>query len=157
MKDKFNDPANKKFHRIWTKEADIVEELTLGMEWYAKWSHDRDNFAAARDEKREKFSAEMVEWWDRYLVKAAGHLAKHKMHVEAGKDDVTAEFTKAGHTCLSPIYDALSALDDTQIKSGKEIFEALKPLMDDDPASVPKPEAQSPLDKGNPFKKGPGA
>lgn len=153
MKDKFNDPANKKFHKIWMREADLVEEFSLGIEWYDKWSKDRDTYAAAKDEKREKFSEEMVEWWHRYLVKAAGHLAKHKMHVEAGKDDVTAEFTKAAHTSLAPIYDALSTLDDTQIKSGKAIFDALRPLMEETP--VPKPEAQSPFDKGNPFKKGP--
>lgn len=125
----FNDPANRKFRKIWAREADIAEEFELGCNWFQKWSHDRDAYAAKGDAQREKFCAELVDFWDRYLVKAASHLAKHKRHIEAGKDDLTAAFTKAKLSTLQPVYDALAPLDDKQSASGKAIFEALKPLM----------------------------
>jgi hypothetical protein len=125
----FNDPANRKFRKIWAREANIVEEFELGCNWFQKWSNDRDAYAAKGDAQREKFCAELVDFWDRYLVKAAGHLAKHKHHVEDGKDSLSASFTKAQLTTLQPLYDVLAPLDENQRASGMAIFAALQPLM----------------------------
>jgi hypothetical protein len=124
----------------------------MAMEWYRKWSHDRDAFAAKHDEPREKFAAGLVDFWDRYLVKSVSRLAQHKALLDSGKDDLTAEFAKKNLSGLTSLCDALSKLDDTQIKSGKAIYEALLPLAQEAPAQ-PKPATPGPLDKGNPFKK----
>jgi len=140
----FNDPANRKFRKIWTREADIAEEFELGCNWFQKWSSDRDAYAAKGDDARAKFCGDLVDFWDRYLVKAAHHLAKHQRHVGAGKDDVTAAFTKENLTTLQPLYDALSELDDTQRASGKDIFAALKPLLVEEPAAAKPSPAQKP-------------
>jgi hypothetical protein len=146
---------DKKFHRIRMREQELADEFELGIESFGKWSKDRDGFAAAKDTEREKFCQDMVDWWDHYLVKAAMHLAKHKSHIEAGKDGVTAEFAKSNHTALTHIYDALGALPEDQLKSGKAIFDALKPLRQE--VEAPKAEAQGRMDKGVPPKKGPSA
>lgn len=138
----FNDPANRKFRKLWTREADIAEEFELGCNWFQKWSQDRDAYAAKGDAQREKFCAELVEFWDRYLVKAAGHLAKHKHNLDAGNDSLTAAFAKAGLTTLQPLHDMLAPLDEKQLASGKAIFDALQPLLVQE--AKPAPGVQKP-------------
>lgn len=155
LSDMFNDPANKKFRKAWTKEQDILDDFELGMNWFQQWSDKRDHYAAANDQQRAASCEGLVQFWDDWLVKSAGRLAKHKMHVDAGKDDVMKEFGDRKLTILQPLYDALGMLDDTQIKSGKAIFEALKPLAAAQKPAAPAPQKPGPLDGGNPFKKGP--
>ncbi|MDE1152712.1 MAG: hypothetical protein PW788_09265 [Micavibrio sp.] len=151
---KFNDPAYNKFHKIWLREADIADDFELGCNWYKKWSRDRDGYKEQNDAPREKFAEDMVTWWDNYLVKATSRLARHIDGIENGKDGLSKEFAAAQLSTITPITEALAKLDDAQIKSGKAIYSALLPLMEDVPAPAPqqKPDA---LDNGNPFKKGP--
>ncbi len=150
---KFSNPAAQKFHRIWEKEADMADDLEMSVNWYKKWSDNRDAYAAKNDTARADSCQGLVDFWDARLVKIAGYLAEHKEYVASGKDPLIAEFNQKKLTLLGPIYDALSTLDDTQIKSGKAIFTAMLPMMEEEPTPAPK---ANPLDKGNPFKKNDG-
>lgn len=157
LQDAFNDPANRKFHKIWAKESDIADDFEMGLDWFKRWSDKRDGFTAKGDTASAEGAAGLVQFWDDWLVKAAGRLAKHKTNIEGGKDALSTEFNSKSLTMLQPLYDALATLDDTQIKSGKAIFDALKPLMVEEPAPAQQTPKPGPLDNGNPFKKGPAA
>ena len=157
LSDKFNDPANAKFVKLWEREADIADDFEMGANWFQRWTGKRDGFAAAGNPVGVENAQALVDYWDEWLVKAAARLAKHKNAIESGKDSLSAEFNAKSLTQLTPLYEALSKLDDTQIKSGKEIFKALVSIMTDEPAPAPEPKKPGPLDNGNPFKKGPTA
>jgi hypothetical protein len=152
----FADKANAKFRKIWRAEAEIVGDFDMSVEWYTKWSKDRDAYAQKNDQQRVDFCAGLVDFWDRHLVKATARLAKFKEKIETSVDPVAVEFRQKNFSTLTPVYEALSGLDDTSIKNGKAIFDAVEPLFRREP-EPPKPPKPSPLDKGNPFKKGPGA
>lgn len=153
----FNDPANRKFDRIWMAESDIADDFVQAVNWYKNWTEKRDGFAAANDAPRAQSCESMVEWWDERLVKIVSKLARLDAAVSAKTDAVAQEFVKNrdAYSLLTEVRDVLSVLDDTQIKSGKAVYEALLPLMEaPQPQTAPKP---APQDKGNPFKKGPSA
>ncbi len=154
----FNDPANKKFHRLWEREADIASDVEMAMEWYKNWNDMRDNFLKENNQVGVANAQGLIDYWDRYLVKVVAACAKHKAYIEAGNDGVAKEFGQKNLTLLQPLYDALSKLGDAEIKSGKAIYEAILPLMaNEEPAPEQKPALKDPTEDGNPFKKGPSA
>jgi len=155
----FNDPANRKFDKIWVKEADIAEDLLRACNWYNSWSQRRDAFAAENEENGVKNSESMIEWWDEKLVKVVGNMARLDEKLDQSQDALAQEFNKRSMSLLTDIRELLAELDDTQIKSGKAIFDALRPILTEEAAPAEKPKApeKGPLDDGNPFKKGPKA